>query len=65
MSIPIVIVVVTIVAIVFAGIGFHSGIDYVADEIIKEIRIRRKMQSPQDILTEVLKICHRVKEKGD
>lgn len=59
-----IIVCVTCCIIAF-GLGMETGKDYVIDEILKEIRIRRKMQAPTDILTEVIRVCYRIKEKGD
>lgn len=51
--------------IIGLGLGHESGKDYVIDEILKEIRIRRKMQTPQDILTEVYRRLIEIKNKGD
>lgn len=59
------IVVSVIVGLVTYGLGFNNGSVYAIEEILKEIRIRRKMQRPEEILTEVIKVCYRIKEKGD
>lgn len=59
-----IIVCVTCCIIAF-GLGMETGKDYVIDEILKEIRIRRKMQRPTDILTEVVRRLLEIRNKGD
>ena len=65
MRIALIVFLIVLVGIVSLGLGWETGKDYVIDEILKEIRIRRKMQAPQDILTEVVKKLHEIKNKGD
>ena len=65
MRIALVVLLIVLVGIVCFGLGNETGKDYVIDEILKEIRIRRKMQAPQDILTEVTKRLLEIKNKGD
>lgn len=65
MRIALIVFLIVLVGVVCFGLGWETGKDYVIDEILKEIRIRRKMQAPQDILTEVVKRLLEIKNKGD
>jgi hypothetical protein len=65
MAVAVAIFISALVIIISLGLGWTAGRDYVIDEIKKEIDIRRKMQSPQDILTEVVKRLNEIKLKND
>ena len=65
MKLVLIVFLIVIVGIVCFGLGNETGKDYVIDEILKEIRIRRKMQAPTEILTEVVKRLLEIKNKGD
>lgn len=65
MVVAVVIFISALVIIISLGLGWTAGRDYVIDEIKKEIDIRRNMQDPQQILTEVVKRLKEIKLKND